>query len=105
MVIAISRRAESFAYICRLLGLQFPRGDARSRLLLPARCGLLPIGQRMTSLAGATPAAPGGLDRTGVVTVEKIRAPCIGPDVLGFNSIDDYQKRSRSEEHTTDSHD
>ena len=48
----------------------------------------------MTSLAGATPAAPGGLDRTGVVTVEKIRAPCIGPDVLGFDSIDDYQKRS-----------
>ena len=46
----------------------------------------------MTSLAGATPAAPGGLDRTGVVTVEKIRAPCIGPDVLGFDSIDDYQK-------------
>jgi len=48
----------------------------------------------MTSLASATPAAPGGLDRTGVVTVEKIRAPCIGPDVLGFDSIDDYQKRS-----------
>ena len=47
----------------------------------------------MTSLAGAPPAAPGGLDRTGVVAVEKIGAPWIGPDVLGLDSVDEYQKR------------
>jgi hypothetical protein len=46
----------------------------------------------MTSLAGAPPAGPGGLDRTGVVAVEKIRAPWIGPDVLSLDSVDDYQK-------------
>jgi len=46
----------------------------------------------MTSIAGAPPAGPGGLDRTGVVAVEKIRTPCIGPDVLSLNSINDYQK-------------
>ena len=46
----------------------------------------------MTSLAGAPPAGPGGLDRTGVVAVEKIRAPWVGPDVLSLDSVDDYQK-------------
>ena len=47
----------------------------------------------MTGLAGATPADPSGLDRTCIVAVEKIRTPCIGPDILGFDPIDDDQKR------------
>jgi len=47
----------------------------------------------MTGLASAPPASPGGLDRTCVVAVEKIRAAGIGSDVLGFNAIDKYQKR------------
>ena len=46
----------------------------------------------MTSLAGAPPAGPGGLDRTGVVAVEKISAPWVGPDVLSLDSVDNYQK-------------
>ena len=47
----------------------------------------------MASLPGATPAGPSGLNRTGVVAVEKIRASCKGSEVLGFNSVDNYQER------------
>ena len=46
----------------------------------------------MTSRAGAPPAGPRGLDRTGVVAVEKISAPWVGPDVLCLDSVDNYQK-------------
>jgi len=46
----------------------------------------------MTSRAGAPPAGPRGLDRTGVVAVEKISAAWVGPDVLRLDSVDDYQK-------------
>jgi hypothetical protein len=47
----------------------------------------------MASLAGATPAGPSGLNRTGVVAVEKIRASRKRSEVLGFNSVDNYQER------------
>jgi len=47
----------------------------------------------MTGLTGATPADPGGIDCSGVVAVEQIRAACVGPDVLRFNPIDKDQKR------------
>lgn len=46
----------------------------------------------MTSCAGAPPAGPRGLDRTGVVAIEKISAPLVGPDVLCLDSVDNYQK-------------
>ena len=46
----------------------------------------------MTRVADASPAGSGVLDRTGVVAVEKIRAPWVGPDVLSLDSVDDYQK-------------
>ena len=46
----------------------------------------------MASLSGATPAGPSGLNRTGVVAVEKISAPWVGPDVLSLDSVDNYQK-------------
>jgi hypothetical protein len=46
----------------------------------------------MTSRAGAPPAGPRGLDRTGVVAVEQISAPWVGPDVLSLDSVDNYQK-------------
>lgn len=47
----------------------------------------------MASLAGATPAGPSRLNRTGVVAVEKIRASCKGSEVIGFDSVYNYQER------------
>ena len=47
----------------------------------------------MTSRAGAPPAGPRGLNRTGIVAVEKISASWVGRDVLSLDSVDNYQKR------------
>jgi len=46
----------------------------------------------MTSRAGAPPAGPRGLYRTGIVAVEKISASWVGRDVLSLDSVDNYQK-------------
>ena len=46
----------------------------------------------MTSRAGAPPAGPRGLDRTGVVAVEQISAAWVGPDVLSLDAVDNDQK-------------
>jgi len=54
---------------------------------------MLPIGQRVTSLTGTSPAYSGGLDGTCVASVKEISAPCVGPDVLGFDAVDEHQKR------------
>jgi hypothetical protein len=46
----------------------------------------------MTSCAGAPPAGPRGLDRAGVVAIEKISAPWVGPDILSLDPVDNHQK-------------
>jgi len=66
---------------------------AFSRFALPARGGLLPIGKRVAGIAGAAPAAAGRFDHVGVVAVEEVEAACVGPQILGFDAVDEHQYR------------
>jgi hypothetical protein len=61
-----------------------------SGLPLPTRRSLLPVRKRVARLAGAAPAAAGGLDRIGVTAVEEIGATCIGLEILGFDALDEH---------------
>src|SRR5437667_2256062 len=68
--------------------------DAASRLLLPARCRLLPIGQIMPGFTGAAPAAARRLDCVRVVAVEDIGTAGKRLEILGFETVDENDHRS-----------
>src|SRR5207302_1362433 len=65
-----------------------------SGLSLPARCGLLPIGQIAPGFAGTPPTAARCLDRVRVVAVEDIGAAGERLEILDFETVDQNDHRS-----------
>src|ERR1700736_2820896 len=64
-----------------------------SSLLLPARLGLLPIGERMPGGLGLAPALARRLDRGRVVAVEEVDAAGEEGEIVGRDAVDEEQDR------------
>src|SRR5437868_6095325 len=47
----------------------------------------------MPGAAGAAPAAASRLDHVGIIAVEEVQAARVGPEVCGFDAVDEHQYR------------
>ena len=47
----------------------------------------------MPGAAGAAPAAASRLDHVGIIAVEEVQAARVGPEVRGFDAVDEHQHR------------